>query len=285
MEDKKGFFSNIEEKVIESWKKNDIFAKSIENRPEYTEGKNNEYVFFDGPPFANGLPHYGHLLTGFIKDVFARYKTIKGKKVQRKFGWDCHGLPAEMEAEKNLGISGKKAIIEYGVENFNKECHGSVLKYTNEWKDYVNRQARWVDIDNPYKTLDKEYMESTIWAFKELYKKGLVYQDFRVLPYSWKCQTPLSNFETRLDNSYRKIRSKSLYVKFQLKSPPAILTQKFGTECKYFIVVWTTTPWTLPSNLAVAIKKDATYTAWQDKDKNVLITIKSKSHELLDGDK
>ncbi|MCX5737252.1 MAG: class I tRNA ligase family protein, partial [Proteobacteria bacterium] len=164
----------------------------------------NEFVFYDGPPFANGLPHYGHLVTGFVKDIVPRYQTMRGRRVERRFGWDCHGLPAEMEAEKELGVSGRAQILHFGMARFNEHCRHSVMRYTQEWERYVTRQARWVDFTNDYKTMDLSYMESVIWAFKQLWDKGLVYEAERVLPYSWAAETPLSNFETRLDDSTRE---------------------------------------------------------------------------------
>ena len=159
-----------------------------------------EFVFYDGPPFANGLPHYGHLITGYVKDLVPRFRTMQGKRVERRFGWDCHGLPAEVEAERLLGISGKADIVAMGIEKFNQACRESVLRYTREWRDYVTRQARWVDFDHDYKTLDLPYMESVMWAFRQLWDKGLVYQGFKVLPYCWRCETPLSNHELRMDD-------------------------------------------------------------------------------------
>lgn len=243
-------FSDLEKEVLNFWKSNNSFQNSIDNREN-----NDEFVFYDGPPFANGLPHYGHLLTGFIKDAYARYQTIRGKKVERRFGWDCHGLPAEMGAEKELGISGRHAIMEYGIDKFNDTCRTSVMKFSDKWEDYVNRQARWVDFKNSYKTMDKNFMESTLWAFKELYKKGLVYQSMRVMPYSWACETPLSNFETRLDNSYRERADKAVTVGFKLKDVPEG-APKVG---EYRIMAWTTTPWTLPSNLALTLSPDMEY--------------------------
>ena len=190
-------FPKIEEKILSKWASENTFKKSISNRD-----KSKEFVFYDGPPFANGLPHYGHILTGFVKDIIPRYQTMKGSKVDRVFGWDCHGLPAEMESEKELGISGRKQIQDFGVEKFNDHCQESVMKFTKEWEVTVGRQARWVDFENDYKTMDKNYMESVIWAFKQLWDKGLIYEKDRVMPYSWKAETPLSNFETRLDDSY-----------------------------------------------------------------------------------
>lgn len=249
-------FSEIEEEVLKYWQDNNIFLKSIEKRPAKVDEKNNEFIFYDGPPFANGLPHYGHLLTGFIKDVFARYQTIKGKKVERRFGWDCHGLPAEMGAEKELGFSGRIAITEYGIDKFNEYCRSSVMKYSSDWEKYVNRQARWVDFKNSYKTMDTSFMESVLWAFKELYKKGLIYESMRVMPYSWACETPLSNFETRLDNSYRERADKTVTVSFVLGNKPKNAPDGFK---EYRILAWTTTPWTLPSNLALAVNPEFDY--------------------------
>ncbi|KAJ6644823.1 Isoleucine--tRNA ligase [Pseudolycoriella hygida] len=217
--------------------------------------KSNEFVFYDGPPFANGLPHYGHLLTGFIKDVYARYQTSLGKRVERRFGWDCHGLPAEMQAEQELGISGRAAIINFGIEKFNQHCRSSVMKYAGQWQEYVTRQARWVDFVNSYKTMDKDFMESIFWAFKELCKKDLLYESMRVMPYSWKCETPLSNFETRLDNSYRERTDKAVTVSFILNEKS--LNSNLYDECR--MLVWTTTPWTLPANLALAIGSNIEY--------------------------
>ena len=240
-------FSKIEKSVLKKWQEENTFLKTLKG--------NEEFIFYDGPPFANGLPHYGHLLTGFIKDLFARYQTMRGKKVDRRFGWDCHGLPAEMYAEKKLNISGKIAIEDYGIEKFNNYCKESVLKYTNEWQDYVTRQARWVDFGNDYKTMDKNYMESVIWAFKELHNKGLVYQSMKVMPYSWACETPVSDFETRIDNSYREKHSKAVTLGFELIEGDQIIK---GYK-SVLLAVWTTTPWTLPSNLAIAVGENIDY--------------------------
>jgi isoleucyl-tRNA synthetase len=240
-------FSKIEKSVLKKWEEENTFLKTLKG--------NEEFIFYDGPPFANGLPHYGHLLTGFIKDLFARYQTMRGKKVDRRFGWDCHGLPAEMYAEKKLNISGKIAIEDYGIEKFNNYCKESVLKYTNEWQEYVTRQARWVDFDNDYKTMDKNYMESVIWAFKELHNKGLVYQSMKVMPYSWACETPVSDFETRIDNSYREKHSKAVTLGFELAEGDRVVK---GYK-SVLLAVWTTTPWTLPSNLAIAVGENIDY--------------------------
>ena len=229
-------FPELENRVLAYWNSHGTFRKSIENR----EGAG-EFVFYDGPPFANGLPHYGHLLTGYVKDIVPRYKTMRGEKVDRRFGWDTHGLPAEVEAERLLGISGKADILKMGIETFNEACRDSVLRYTREWQEYVTRQARWVDFDNDYKTLDLPYMESVMWAFKALHDKGLVYQGFKVLPYCWRCETPLSNHELRMDDDV-----------YADRTDPSV-TVRFKLETGEWILAWTTTPWTLPSNLAVAV--------------------------------
>ncbi|RVW09005.1 isoleucine--tRNA ligase [Prescottella agglutinans] len=240
-------FPDLEQKVLAAWDADDTFRASIANR----EGSE-DFVFYDGPPFANGLPHYGHLLTGYVKDVVPRFQTMRGKKVDRRFGWDCHGLPAELEAEKQLGIKDKSQIDAMGLAEFNAYCKQSVLRYTDEWRDYVTRQARWVDFDNDYKTLDLDFMESVMWAFKELYDKGLIYQGFRVLPYSWYEQTPLSNQETRLDDAYKMRQDPAVTVDMVLTAPGSDLD---GANA----LIWTTTPWTLPSNLAIAVHPDVDY--------------------------
>ncbi|WP_341267288.1 isoleucine--tRNA ligase [Gordonia malaquae] len=240
-------FPDVEQRVLDFWASDDTFKASIANR-----GDAPEFVFYDGPPFANGLPHYGHLLTGYVKDVVPRYQTMRGKKVDRRFGWDTHGLPAELEAERQLGITDKSEIETMGVEKFNDYCRDSVLRYTGEWRDYVTRQARWVDFDNDYKTLDLDFMESVMWAFKRLHDKGLVYQGYRVLPYSWYEQTPLSNQEAKLDDAYRMRQDPAVTVTMPLTAPGSPLD---GVNA----LIWTTTPWTLPSNLAIAVHPDVEY--------------------------
>ncbi|KSU77299.1 isoleucine--tRNA ligase [Rhodococcus qingshengii] len=240
-------FPELEQKVLTQWDDDDTFRASVSNR----DGSE-EFVFYDGPPFANGLPHYGHLLTGYVKDLVPRFQTMRGRKVERRFGWDCHGLPAELEAEKQLGIKDKAEIEVMGLAKFNEYCKASVLKYTDEWRDYVTRQARWVDFDNDYKTLDVDFMESVMWAFKELHDKGLIYQGFRVLPYSWYEQTPLSNQETRLDDAYKMRQDPAVTVDMPLVAPGSPLD---GANA----IIWTTTPWTLPSNLATAVHPEVDY--------------------------
>ncbi|MDX8145180.1 isoleucine--tRNA ligase [Lentzea sp. BCCO 10_0061] len=238
-------FPNLEQDVLGYWKDDETFQASIDRNPVGESGEN-EFVFYDGPPFANGLPHYGHLLTGYVKDVVPRYQTMRGKHVERRFGWDTHGMPAEYEAEKQLGITQKHEIDELGIEKFNEACRTSVLQYTDQWREYVTRQARWVDFDNDYKTLDLDYMESVMWAFKALWDKGLIYEGFRVLWYCWRCQTPLSNTETKMDDAYRDRQDPAVTVALRLESGEKAL-------------VWTTTPWTLPSNLAAAVHPDVDY--------------------------
>ncbi|MGP6172815.1 isoleucine--tRNA ligase [Corynebacterium sp. A21] len=254
-------FPEMEENVLKFWDEDETFQASIKQR----EGCE-EYVFYDGPPFANGLPHYGHLLTGYVKDIVPRFKTMRGYHVPRVFGWDTHGLPAELEAEKQLGIKDKGEIEQMGLAKFNEYCASSVLQYTKEWEEYVTRQARWVDFENGYKTMDLSYMESVIWAFKQLYDKGLIYQGFRVLPYSWAEHTPLSNQETRLDDSYKMRQDPTLTVTMPVTGADA------GTAAEATLaahpelsdaafIAWTTTPWTLPSNLALAVNPAVDYAA------------------------
>jgi isoleucyl-tRNA synthetase len=198
-------FPEIEERVLEYWESDGTFQASVDQRDAGEDGAN-EFVFYDGPPFANGLPHYGHLLTGYVKDVVPRYQTMRGRRVERRFGWDTHGLPAELEAMRLNGIKTTDEIAEMGIDAFNEACRASVMKYTGEWRDYVTRQARWVDFDNDYRTMNPDYMESVIWAFKQLYDKGFVYEGFRVLPYCWNDETPLSNHELRMDEETYRMR-------------------------------------------------------------------------------
>ncbi len=244
-------FPEMEREILARWADDHTFEASVDARPPSSED-GRQYVFNDGPPFANGLPHYGHLLTGYVKDVIPRFQTMRGNRVERRFGWDCHGLPAEMETEKELGVAGRRAIMEFGIAEFNKQCETSVLRYTKEWERYVTRQARWVDFENDYKTMDLDYMESVIWAFKQLWDKGLIYEAHRVMPYSWGAETPLANFEIRLDDATRPRQDPALTVAFELEpadSDPGPLE----------ILAWTTTPWTLPSNLALAVGPDIEY--------------------------
>ena len=239
-------FPTIEEAVLGYWKADDTFRASIEQRDAGENGEN-EFVFYDGPPFANGLPHYGHLLTGYVKDLVPRYMTMRGKKVDRVFGWDTHGLPAELEAMRQLDLKTKDDILEMGIEKFNGAAKASVMKYASDWEEYVTRMGRWVDFERGYRTYNSGYMESVMWAFKSLFDKGLIYEGLRVLPYCWNDETPLSNHELRMDEDV-----------YQNRQDPA-LTVGFTLESGEKILIWTTTPWTLPSNLAVAVGPQIEY--------------------------
>lgn len=239
-------FPAMEAEVLGYWAADDTFNASIARR----DGAQ-EYVFYDGPPFANGLPHYGHLLTGYVKDIVPRYRTMRGYKVERRFGWDTHGLPAELEVERQLGITDKSQIDAMGIAAFNEACRESVLRYTDEWRAYVTRQARWVDFEHDYKTLDPTFMESVLWAFKQLWDSDLAYEGYRVLPYCWRDETPLSNHELRMDDDvYQSRQDPALTVGFRIAD---------GELAGAHLLVWTTTPWTLPSNMAVAVNPDVTY--------------------------
>ncbi len=245
--DPKVDFPKMEEKVLEFWEKNNIFEKSIEQR-----NGSEEYVFYDGPPFATGLPHFGHFVPGTIKDIIPRYQTMKGKKVDRRFGWDCHGLPVEYEIEKELGITGKTQIEEFGVGKFNEHCRSIVLRYTAEWERIVKRMGRWVDFENDYKTMDPDFMESIWWAVKTLWERGLLYEGYNILPYSPALSTPLSNFEVNL-GGYQEVVDPAITVKFKIKN-----------EKNSYFLAWTTTPWTLPSNLGLALGPEITYVKVKD---------------------
>lgn len=235
-------FPELEAKILEHWKKNKTFQKSLDIR----KGAD-EFVFYDGPPFATGLPHYGHLLGGTLKDIIPRYQTMKWKYVERRFGWDCHGLPIENIVEKKLKISGKRDIEDkIGVYEFNEQCRSNVMVYTTEWRRIVEKMGRWIDMDNDYKTMDPDFMESVWWVFKSLYDKWYIYESQRVVPYCTRCSTPLSNFE--VNQWYEDRQDKSITVKFKIK----------WNENKY-ILAWTTTPWTLPANLGLAIWAEIEY--------------------------
>ncbi len=261
-------FPALEEQILEFWRADGTFPASVAAR----EAGPNEYVFYDGPPFANGLPHYGHLLTGFVKDAVPRYRTMRGRRVERRFGWDCHGLPAEMVAEKELGVSGRAGVTAMGIGQFNEHCRSLVLRTADEWERYVTRQARWVDFGDDYKTMDLPYMESVLWAFRQLWDKGLIYEGYRVLPYCWECETPLSNFETRQDDAYRPREDPAVTVAFELDGGPAAgagpddrspSAGALGPGQPLRVLVWTTTPWTLPSNLALVVGPDFDYAVFE----------------------
>jgi len=244
-------FPQMEKDILNFWEEDKTFEKSVHNRDSAAE-----FVFYDGPPFANGTPHYGHIMVSYVKDAVARFQTMNGKKVERRLGWDCHGLPAEMSAEKQLNVSGRKQIEAYGIEKFNDFCRTDVLKYSGIWVDMFKRIGRWVDFNHDYKTMNLSFMESVIHNFKELYDKGLIYEDYRVLPYSWAAETPLSNFEVNL--GYRDKTDNAITVMFKLENGKKIL-------------VWTTTPWTLPSNLMLAVGKDIDYVIMNEDGQDYII--------------
>ncbi|MFW6338496.1 MAG: isoleucine--tRNA ligase, partial [Alkalispirochaetaceae bacterium] len=252
--DPKVNFPAMEERVLTFWEDSRVFERSVEQR----KGEES-FVFYDGPPFATGLPHFGHFVPGTIKDIIPRFQTMKGKYVERRFGWDCHGLPVEYEMEKELGISGKSEIEAYGVAEFNEACRSIVLRFTDEWRRIVTRLGRWVDFDNDYKTMDPDYMESIWWVFKRLYEKGLVYEGHYILPYSPALATPLSNFEVNL-GGYKEVHDPAITVKFTLKDQP-----------NTHILAWTTTPWTLPSNLGLAVGPEIDYVKVRDGEQQFIL--------------
>ncbi len=244
--------NEAELEVLKFWKKDKTFEKSLKGKKKY-------FVFYDGPPFATGLPHYGHLLASTIKDTIPRFWTMRGYKVDRVWGWDCHGLPIEAMVEKEIGIKNKKEIEALGVKKFCDICRQTVVKYVREWRKTIERLGRWVDFDNAYKTMDPDYMESVWWAFKETWKRGLIYEGRRVLLYCPRCETPLANAEIAMDNSYKEVTEKSVTVKFKVK------------DRDEYILAWTTTPWTLIGNAALAVNSNAQYVKVQNNGENYII--------------
>lgn len=236
----------MEQDIIEFWRNNKIFEKSVQKNPE-----NNSYVFYDGPPFISGLPHYGHLIVSIVKDVIPRYWTMQGKRVERLWGWDAHGLTVENKVQKKLGIKNRKEIENYGLEKFTQACYDYTSQVSGEWAWYIDRVGRWVDFEHAYKTTDQTYMESVIWAFSELYKKGLIYEGVRTSLYCTTCGTPVSNFEIAMDNSYREVEDYSIIVEFKVTTP--------GKFKDAYILAWTTTPWTIPSHRALVVDPAETY--------------------------
>ncbi len=256
-------FPDMEHRILEIWKKNNVFQRSVDQR-EATD----QFIFYDGPPFATGLPHYGHLVASTLKDIIPRYWAMRGKRVERRFGWDTHGLPIEMLMEKKLGLSGPTSIQAFGVDKFNEACRANVLTFTKEWEEVVTRLGRWVDFENDYKTMDASFMESVWWVFAQLWEKGLIYQDFRVMPFSWRLSTALSNFEANMD--YRDVQDPAITAKMPLLDRPETL------------LIWTTTPWTLPSNLAVAVGSDLDYVrAQKEGDETIYIVAKERTKAVL----
>ncbi|MCW1949705.1 MAG: isoleucine--tRNA ligase [Candidatus Shapirobacteria bacterium] len=247
-------FTTLEEDTIKFWKDNKIFEKSIDTRPE---GEN--YSFYDGPPFITGMPHHGHLLSSIAKDVIPRYWTMKGKRVRRVWGWDCHGLPAENKVEEQLGLKNKKDIETIGIKKYIDACYDYVQNVSQEWPWYIDHVGRWVDLEHSYKTMDLNYMESVMWVFSEIYKKNLIYKGNRISLFCPRCSTPLSNFEIAMDNSYKDVEDPAISIKFKL------------TDRDAYILAWTTTPWTLAANLALAINKDEIYSEIKVNNENIIL--------------
>src|SRR3989344_3358339 len=243
-----------EEEILKFWEDNKIFEKSLKK-----DSPKGEFVFYDGPPFATGLPHYGNLLSSIIKDVIPRYKTMRGFRVRRRWGWDCHGLPIENMVEKELGLKSKKEIEEMGIAKFNRICRESVLRFADEWKRFIDRIGRFVDYDNSYKTMDNTYIESIWWALKKIYEKNLLYEGRKVLMYCPHCETPLAKAEIAADNTYKDITEEAVTVRFKVKNP-----HKHNLPENTFLLAWTTTPWTLPGNVGLAVNPAMTYAVVQD---------------------
>ena len=248
-------FPSVEEEVLAFWEAEDIFQQSLAQR-RVDGNAGSAYVFYDGPPFATGLPHYGHLLAGTIKDIVPRYQTMRGHYVERRFGWDCHGLPIEALAQDALGLAGTAAILEAGVDVFNEKCRSMVQTYVDEWRRTVTRMGRWVDFDKDYKTMDPDFMETIWWVFQQLWEQGRIYKAHRIMPYSWKLTTPLSNFEA--NRNYQDVQDPAVTCRFRLTD-----ATRFGAGDAYFLA-WTTTPWTLPANLALCVGPDIEYVAVRD---------------------
>ncbi len=263
--DPKVNFPEQEQNILKFWEQNDVFKKSISNREGCPE-----YILFDGPPFATGLPHFGHFIPSTIKDIIPRYQTMKGKKVERRFGWDCHGLPVENLIEKEIGLKSKTDIEEYGIGNFNEKCRDSVLRYTKEWRQTITRLGRWVDFDNDYKTMNPDYMESIWWVFKSLWDKGLVYEGHYILPTCPRCATPLSSHEVAT-GGYKEVHDPAITIRFKVtEAGPKANDPDMANGCTYFLA-WTTTPWTLPSNLGLTMGPDIDYVKIHDGDEYYIL--------------
>jgi isoleucyl-tRNA synthetase len=266
--DPKVNFPQQEESVVQFWEERKIFQKSISQRESAPE-----FVFYDGPPFATGLPHFGHFVPGTIKDIFPRYKTMRGYRVERRFGWDCHGLPVENLIEQELGLNSKTDIERYGIAEFNEACRSSVLRYVKEWRQIVTRLGRWVDFDHDYKTMDPDYMESIWWVIKSLWDKGLIYEGHYILPYCPRCSTVLSNHELSL-GGYKDVHDPAITIRFKICSVPASNNDPALADLadgSTYFVAWTTTPWTLPSNLALALGPDIDYVCVIDGDERYIL--------------
>ena len=263
--DSKVNFPEEELKVLDFWKKNNIFKKSISQRAGAED-----FVFYDGPPFATGLPHFGHFIPSTIKDIIPRYKTMKGMKVERRFGWDCHGLPVENLIEKELGLNSKTDIEKYGVDKFNEKCRESVLRYVNEWKGTITRLGRWVDFEHDYKTMNPDYMESIWWVMKSLWDKGLLYEGHYILPYCPRCSTVLSNHELNL-GGYKDVHDPAITIRFKVTKAGLKASDKEMENGSTYFIAWTTTPWTLPSNLGLTMGPDIDYVKVKDGDEYYIL--------------
>lgn len=265
-------FPEMEEKVLDYWDAIEAFKQSVESRP-----KTDPYVFYDGPPFATGLPHYGHILASTMKDVVPRYWTMMGKRVERVWGWDCHGLPIENIIEKELNLADKQALEAYGIGKFNMACEATVMRYADEWKKIIKRIGRWVDMENDYKTMDRDYMESLWWVFKQLWQRGLIYQGHKAMHICPRCSTPLSNFE--VTQAYKEVKDLAVYVEFELLDP-----KKLGSEARVFMLAWTTTPWTLPGNALLALNSDTEYVLFESNQKGNQYIVAANRLEAVVGD-
>ena len=259
-------FPTQEEEILEFWEERGHFDRSVSER-----SPDRAFIFYDGPPFASGLPHYGHLLASIVKDVVPRYWTMRGYRVERRFGWDCHGLPVENEAEQQLGLKSRRDILDYGVDHFNESCRGLVLRYAEEWQRFIQRVGRWVDWSNQYRTMDPEFMESVWWVFKSLWDQELIYEGYKSLAYCPRCSTPLSNFE--VNQGYQDTQDPSVTVRFKLRG-----------EQRRSILAWTTTPWTLPSNMGLAVGRDIPYVQVTLKDGERLILARALLKEIFKKD-
>jgi len=265
--------SDREDQTTKWWDKNNTFEKSIKERPE-----DRHYSFLDGPPFVTGLPHYGSLLPRIAKDVIPRYQTMKGKRVRRIWGWDCHGLPIEEKVEKKIGLKQRRDIEKFGINKFLKECKTYVEETSSEWKWYVDKIGEWIDFKNSYKTMDLKYMESVIWVFKKLYDKGLIYEGVKTLLYCTRCGTPVSKFEIAMDDSYADMKDPAITVEFPITS-----TGEFNG---FELLAWTTTPWTMPSNRALVVDPDEIYVQFEGNIKGTFyIAAKKRMKEIMGKDK
>ncbi len=261
-----------EEETLAFWKERKIFEKSLQK-----EAPKGEYVFYDGPPFATGLPHYGHIVASVIKDVVPRFWTMRGYHVPRVWGWDCHGLPIENIVEKELGFKHKKDILTMGIAKFNERCREQVLTYAHEWEKIIPRIGRWADMEHAYRTMDKPFMESVWWVFKQIYEKGLVYEDYRSMHICPRCETTLSKQE--VSEGYKDVKDIAVTVKFKVKNP-----EKIGLSGDVYLLAWTTTPWTLPGNVALAVGTTILYKQYRVAgQEGTFIIAANRAEDVLSG--